>query len=166
MLFSSASWSSSAWAWIFTLQAELGYKPSDSLCSSKMTAALLFYSLPHAGGFCFNHIFWTAESISPNLFFVASNKNVDPQWQIKGTQPRLWTCHVVIGSQPFLGGRGSCASLEWLAEWSVCPAKQIHKPRLMFRSNQRHSSGHLMSTADPPGCQSNNTRSLIFFTWC
>lgn len=53
----------------FTLLAELWYEPSDSLCTTvfrcrpsgrnNTATALLFYSLQHPGGFCFNRSFWT-----------------------------------------------------------------------------------------------------------
>lgn len=76
-----------------------------------------------------------AESINPNVFSVAPNRIVDLQSQIEGTQSHSpccdWLTALVV-----VGGAGSCASLEWLAEWSVCPSKQIHKGLLMFRVKQ------------------------------
>lgn len=137
----------------FTLLAELWYEPSDSLCTTvfrcrpsgrnNTATALLFYSLQHPGGFCFNRSFWTNVCrVNKSKFFSRGTKQ-DCWSSITNRRHAAslvdspccdWLTALVVGL-----GAGSCASLEWLAEWSVCPGKQIHKGLLMFRVKQWRS---------------------------
>lgn len=105
------------------------------------TRLLRYYSthFQHPGGFCFNRSFWTNVCrVNKSKLFSRGTKQ-DCWSSITNRRhaaslAMLWLAHSFGG-----GGAGSCASLERLAEWSVCPGKQIHKGLLMFRVKQWRS---------------------------